>query len=46
MLREFVGDLLLRVEVPPDFPGLYVAGPMRTYWKRSTSGGGAARPST
>ena len=25
MLREFVGDLLLRVEVPRDFPGLYVA---------------------
>ena len=25
MLRELVGDLLLRVEVPRDFPGLYVA---------------------
>lgn len=25
MVREFVGDLLLRVEVPRDFPGLYVA---------------------
>ena len=25
MLREFVGDLLLRGEVPRDFPGLYVA---------------------
>ena len=25
MLREFVGDLLLRVELPRDFPGLYVA---------------------
>ena len=25
MMREFVGDLLLRVEVPRDFPGLYVA---------------------
>ena len=25
MLREFVGDLLLRVEVPRDFPGLYVS---------------------
>ena len=25
MLREFVGDLLLRIELPRDFPGLYVA---------------------
>ena len=25
MLREFVGDLLLRVELPRDFPGVYVA---------------------
>ena len=25
MLRELVGDLLLRVELPRDFPGLYVA---------------------
>ena len=25
MLKKYVGDLLLRVEVPRDFPGLYVA---------------------
>jgi len=25
MLKQYVGDLLLRVEVPLDFPGLYVA---------------------
>ena len=25
MLREYVGDILLRIEVPVDFPGLYVA---------------------
>ncbi len=25
MLRKYVGDLLLRIEVPHDFPGLYVA---------------------
>ena len=25
MMRENVGDLLLRLELPPDFPGLYVA---------------------
>ncbi len=25
MLKKYVGDLLLRVEVPCDFPGLYVA---------------------
>ena len=25
MLKKYVGDLLLRVEAPRDFPGLYVA---------------------
>ena len=25
MLRQYVGDVLLRIEVPRDFPGLYVA---------------------
>lgn len=25
MMREYVGNLLLRVEVPADFPGLYIA---------------------
>ena len=25
MLREYAGDILLRIEVPRDFPGLYVA---------------------
>ena len=45
MLREFVGDLLLRVEVPRDFAGC-MSRTTRTLWRASTSHGGAAQPST
>jgi hypothetical protein len=31
MMRAYVGNILLRIVVPPDFPGLYVADPAHTF---------------
>ena len=38
MMRQYVGDLLLRITVPPDFPNIYVADMAHNfeskYWER------------